>query len=259
MSSHPPAVAGGRLHALGLAFVAAVSGFAAGFVVLVLLATVLGAAGVTISDTGSLFLSLVALQGIGFPLVAVAYLRLRGLRWSFIPAAVPSLRGVGLVVVGWVGALLAAYGAAVVVTTVVPSPASNQAADIALENPHIIPYLIPFVLLLNGPGEELLFRGVVQGTLRERFGPVAAIVLASLLFSPSHLTALLGAEPAAIAATMSILLVPSFVFGALYEYSENIVVPSVVHGLYNATLFAALYAVATMPDAAQTAAWLLPF
>ncbi|MFB6138169.1 MAG: lysostaphin resistance A-like protein [Halobacteriaceae archaeon] len=254
MSSRSPAVAGGRLHALGLSLVVALAGFAFGFLAMLVLGSVLAAAGVDVTGPGGLFVSLISLQGVGFPLAAVAYLRVRELPWSFVPASVPSLRDVGLIVLGWIGALIAAYGAALAVTSVVPSPAENQAAEIALDHPEVIPYLIPLVLLLNGPGEELLFRGVVQGTLRERFGPVAAIVLASLLFSPAHLTALLGASAAAVGATMAILLVPSFVFGALYEYSENIVVPSVVHGIYNATLFLTLYAAATMPESGSSTA-----
>jgi membrane protease YdiL (CAAX protease family) len=31
------------------------------------------------------------------------------------------------------------------------------------------------------------------------------------------------------------------VFGAVYEFTENLVVPALVHGAYNATLFSLLY------------------
>jgi membrane protease YdiL (CAAX protease family) len=56
-----------------------------------------------------------------------------------------------------------------------------------------------------------------------------------------HIVALVGSLSAALV-TISILTVPSLVFGALYEYSENFVVPALVHGLYNATLFGSVYA-----------------
>jgi len=40
-----------------------------------------------------------------------------------------------------------------------------------------------------------------------------------------------------------LLFFPALVFGISYEYTDNIVVPSLIHGLYNATLFTGLYVV----------------
>jgi len=37
------------------------------------------------------------------------------------------------------------------------------------------------------------------------------------------------------------LTIPALVFGISYEYTNNIVVPALIHGLYNATLFTGLY------------------
>jgi hypothetical protein len=113
-----------------------------------------------------------------------------------------------------------------------------------MENPDFIPILIVLVFLLNAPGEELLFRGVIQGLLRERFGPAASILLATSAFAPIHITALIGGLNAALV-TIIILSIPSIVFGTVYELTDNLVVPTLVHGLYNATLFAGLYFVST--------------
>ncbi|MFC7197304.1 CPBP family intramembrane glutamic endopeptidase [Halosimplex aquaticum] len=52
--------------------------------------------------------------------------------------------------------------------------------------------LIPLSFLVVGPGEELLYRGLVQGTLRETLHPARAIVLASALFASIHLFSLTG-------------------------------------------------------------------
>ncbi|MFB6218415.1 MAG: lysostaphin resistance A-like protein, partial [Halobacteriaceae archaeon] len=123
-------------------------------------------------------------------------------------------------------------------------PAANRAGLTAFENPEIIPWLVPPMLLVLGPGEELLFRGIIQGSLRERFSAPAAIVLAGLMFAPAHITALAG-SPEAVLVTITILFVPSLVFGAVYEHTDNIVVPSLVHGLYNSTLLVLLYVAAT--------------
>ncbi len=44
-----------------------------------------------------------------------------------------------------------------------------------MENPDVLLLLIPASFLLIGPGEELLFRGVVQGRLRDYFGLMSGV------------------------------------------------------------------------------------
>jgi membrane protease YdiL (CAAX protease family) len=235
-----------RLRLVATCYGLAVGGMVLGIAVLVLAAVVAVQLGLTISATDGLVLSLVAVQGIAFPGIALLYFRYRGrsLR-RFVPFSVPSPREVGLVVVAWLGALvLVAVGANVVIQVLGTEPASNSAAETAAQNPEFIPYLIPLVFLLNAPGEELLFRGVIQGLLRERFGAAGAIVLATSAFAPIHITALIGNFEAALV-TITILSIPSIVFGAVYEWTDNLLVPTLVHALYNATLFVGLYVVST--------------
>lgn len=193
-----------------------------------------------ISGVALLGVSLVSLQGLAFPLVAWAYVTRRGEGWSFVPASMPSLGDVKYVVGGYV----ASFGGLVVISVLLTlfsvEAASNTAGETALQNPGIIPYLAVLQFLLVGPGEELLFRGVIQGSLREHFGAWPAILLASLMFAPIHITALSGG-PSAVLVTIGILFLPSIVFGYLYEKTGNIVVPAFTHGLYNATLFGVTY------------------
>ena len=42
------------------------------------------------------------------------------------------------------------------------------------------------------------------------------------------------------------LVLPTLVFGVVYELTENLVVPALTHGLYNATLFGLLYLTVTV-------------
>jgi len=81
--------------------------------------------------------------------------------------------------------------------------------------------------------------------LREAFGPVAAIVLASAAFAPLHVFALSGGLQA-IATTIGVLFVPSLVFGATYELSDNLLVPILIHGAYDAVIFGGTYVVLTL-------------
>lgn len=232
-----------RLKLVGVGLGVAIGGFALGIAAtLILLAIVVFGAGIQLTDPEFLILQLIGLQGIGFPLAGYAYLRYTGrsLR-RFVPIRIPSLREVGLIVAGWIGALVAVGLVSYAIQSLGLVPAENAAGQVIMENPGFVPYLIPFVFLLNGPGEEFLFRGILQGRFRESFGPAGAIVLATLMFAPMHIVALVGSLSAALV-TISILTVPSLVFGALYEYSGNFVVPALVHGLYNATLFGSVYA-----------------
>nr|WP_233265024.1 CPBP family intramembrane glutamic endopeptidase [Halomarina oriensis] len=105
--------------------------------------------------------------------------------------------------------------------------------------------LVPLSLVLVGPGEELFYRGVVQGWLRESFGPVGAVLTASVLFASIHVPGLVGASATSVVATLAIITFLAVYLGALYEYTGNLVVPALVHGLYNATQFLLAYGQAT--------------
>lgn len=232
---------GSRLRAVAVAFGLAILGFVLAIPATLVVAQVyIAATGNEIDAVAGLGISMVSLQGIAFPLTAWLYIRYSDRSWSFIPASLPSLRDLKYVVASYIGVFAVVYAIAIVLTLTSTEAASNSAATTALEHPEIIPYLAVLQLVLVGPGEELLFRGVIQGSLREYFSAPAAILLASLAFAPAHITALAGGLQA-VAVTVGILFVPSLFFGYLYEKTGNIVAPALAHGLYNATLFAIMY------------------
>ena len=112
-----------------------------------------------------------------------------------------------------------------------------------------------------GPCEEILYRGVVQGRLRESLPAAPAIVIASAVFAVIHVMALTGGISGRLT-TVAVLFFPSLVFGAVYEYTGNIVVPALLHSLHNAVIFTLLYASIAYADelggAAEGGAVLLP-
>ncbi|MFC7138343.1 CPBP family intramembrane glutamic endopeptidase [Halosimplex aquaticum] len=213
--------------------------------------------------TAQIVLSLVFIQGVGCAGVAFAYLRLRpvvgpkirsilgyeGVPGPFdIDAAVPSLRQVAIVVGGYVLALGGAFAGSILVTILQVDTGTNQAAQMGMENPAILLILIPASILIIGPGEELLFRGVVQGRLREVFGPVLGVLIPSAVFAGLHWFALTGGSATGNLVALGVLVGPALVFGAAYELTDNIVVPALIHGIYNATLFSLLYVVVAFSD-----------
>lgn len=233
-----------RLGSLGSAVGLVVVAFVAGNVVLLTAAVLLETVGVAVFGRPGrlLFLSVVVLQGITFGGIALAYLGIRGLGQEFVGARLPNLRDLGIATgaVVLLFALLAAVN--VVVAALGVEPAGSQIIEIGGRNPALFPLLIPLSFLLVGPGEELLFRGIVQGTLMESYRPVPAILLASGLFAIPHVFSLTGqGKPISI----GIVFLLALVLGASYEYSGNILVPSVVHGAFNAVQFGGAYLLST--------------
>lgn len=108
------------------------------------------------------------------------------------------------------------------------------------ESPEMVLVLVILSVVLIGPAEEYLFRGVVQTRLSQSMGTTAAIVTASLLFVLPHAIGYTGG----VGAVLLLSLAPfslGLVMGALYERFENLSLPILAHGLYNAILFLMTY------------------
>lgn len=215
-----------------------------GSVIVTIVAALLGAFGVDVTTRPSLRLvmSTILLQGVTFGGLSILYLRFRDLDFEFVSLSIPDRRDVA-VTIGGVGTLL---GLLIVSSRVISSlgleSAENQVVTVGQQNPTAFLILIPLSFLLVGPGEELLYRGLVQGTLRETLHPTRAIVLASALFASIHLFSLSGEGKLVY---VGIAFVLALVLGATYEYTDNLVVPTLIHGAYNAIQFTSAYLTAT--------------
>jgi hypothetical protein len=183
-----------------------------------------------------------ALQFVGFGLGVGAYLRFSA-DWDLVRLRSPGLRDLAGVLLGLLAILLAAIFVNQVLSLLGVQVAQNQVIAAGQRDPTYFLYMIPVSLLFVGPFEELVFRGGVQGLLRRTYGPAAAIVLATSLFGAMHVLAL-GGE-GSVLAYVAIAAVLGLVLGVAYELTDNLLVPAVVHGGYNAVLFAVQYAGAT--------------
>ncbi|MFB6172157.1 MAG: lysostaphin resistance A-like protein [Haloarculaceae archaeon] len=226
--------------ALVASVVLAVVGLAVGAGLVQAAGALLVASGVGLTASTGVLLSAVLLQGVAFGGVALVYLRVRGLDLGYLGIAVPDLRQAIWAASGYVLALVGALSIGAVAVLAGLQPAQNRIAEMGQGHPEIFLLLVPVSFLLIGPGEELLFRGLIQGRLREVLGPAPAIALASVVFAAAHLTSLSGALSGR-AITIGLLLVPALVLGVAYERTGNLVVPALIHGAYNATLFALAY------------------
>lgn len=227
-----------RLRSIGVAaLLVATALIVAGFGVVPLL-FILSAVGIAPGSTVG-YIILIAQQQFVFGLVAIVYAvstdrDLITVRW-------PSIRSFGWAVVGVLLLLGVSQLIGVLLQYSGITGGTNQIERIARTRPQLLLYLIPVAIVLIGPGEELLFRGGVQGRLRRSFSPVPAIVMASALFGLVHVPAVVASSAVGVGSYVATTFVLGLVLGALYEYTDNIVVPALAHGVYNAILFTALY------------------
>ncbi|SFB71072.1 hypothetical protein SAMN05444422_101384 [Halobiforma haloterrestris] len=169
--------------------------------------------------------------------VTIGYLRLRGRDRSFIDLEMPTLRTVGWLVGGVIllvgtntalGSLLSAAGA---------EGAEHTTVQQVAENPNLLVVIIPAMVFIVGPFEELLYRNIIQKSLYDTFSRYGAIVVASVVFTSVHISAYSTAGANRILVSLALLFVLSLILGALYERTENLLVPALVHGCYNAAVF----------------------
>jgi membrane protease YdiL (CAAX protease family) len=179
-----------------------------------------------------------ALGLFAFCLVGVAYLLVRedetlvGIRW-------PTTWDLGMIVGGFLLLAGTLIGAETLLSALGFESADNVVLERGQENPELFLVLIPIQFLLTGPGEELLFRGVIQGLLRRAYGVVPGILAASTLFALFHVPSLSGNS---LLPVLSVLFLSGVVLGALYEYTRTLLVPMVAHALWNALVFGTEYA-----------------
>ena len=219
--------------AIGLAVVAYGGGNIAAFGV----AQALNAAGVELTPRRGFLMSVIVLQLVFFTGVSLLYLRYRGLSLADIGVRMPTLEGWIVLGVGFVSMIilwLVGSIASFVIGQRLGIEREPQAIfDIAQQDPFIFLLLGTLSLLIVGPAEELLFRGVIQTRLRETFGIGVGVTLATALFALVHIGGFSTLAGGLLG--VSVLFFVGFVLALAYEYTGNLIVVAVMHGLFNAS------------------------
>jgi len=211
-----------------------------GSAILALVATALAGVGIDLSTQPGvrLVLSTVLLQGVTFGGIGYLYLTTRERDFEVFPFALPSRTDIAVIIGGSVTLLVFLVATSTLLSTLGIESAQNQIVTTGQRAPWAFLLLVVLSFLVVGPGEEFLYRGIIQGSLRETLHPARAIVLASILFGSIHLFSLSG-EGKLVYVGITFCL--SLFLGAIYEYTENLTVPALAHGAYNAAQFAVLY------------------
>lgn len=235
-----------RLQTIASAIVIAIGAYAVGNVVAVSVMSMLLLVGIPVQGYPARLglLSTLTVQGVGFLGFGLMYLHYSE-QFDLLQVYFPDLPDVGYLVGGVVAVLLGWQGVGFVFTQLLGiQPAESSLIEQGIQNPTLLLILVPLSILVVGPGEELLYRGIVQGSIRRVLGPVGAISIASAVFASIHVFGLIGA-PLETLATLLTVFTLALVLGAVYELSGNLFVPALVHGLFNASQFLLAYQQAT--------------
>ncbi|NEU57736.1 CPBP family intramembrane glutamic endopeptidase [Halorussus sp. MSC15.2] len=104
-------------------------------------------------------------------------------------------------------------------------------------NPSFLLAFVPISVLFIGPGEELLYRNVIQEHLSATFSDWSAVLLASGIFTAHHLLQYQSATNAQTAMSLLSVFLLSLILGYAYVKTNNILVPALAHGLFDAIVF----------------------
>ncbi|WP_121820621.1 CPBP family intramembrane glutamic endopeptidase [Halostella salina] len=221
-----------RLTTIGEALGLTALGTVIGTLTIIALRLSFGAAGLTDVRVVEIFLS----RGIqlGFLITSVAYLYRTAGFSRYVQIRKPSLHDAAWVVGSIV--LLAGIGAATSSLLDVLGIAVENEAGGGHESPYAsTPVLWPVIFvvwfLFAAPSEELLFRGIIQGRIREAFDPGKTVVLSGVMFGLMHVPVAAlstGLEPVS---SFVETFVGGMVFALAYERTGNLVVPSATHAL----------------------------
>lgn len=232
-----------RWHEVWIAFVIGIGGYLGLMVAGVVVAQFVLPFTGTLSDLG---LSVVSAVATGVGAVGVTWVYFRNSRHdrSFLDLDPPGLRDLGYVVAGLLGLVILLTGISVLANELGITFSQHSIEESARDgNAELLLVLIPFSILFVGPGEELIYRNLVQKRLEETFSPAVAVGIASIIFGSIHLTAYATSSASApqILGSLAIVGTLSVVLGWLYVRTEKLIVPALVHGLFNAFQFALLY------------------
>ncbi|MFX0116688.1 MAG: lysostaphin resistance A-like protein [Candidatus Hodarchaeota archaeon] len=97
--------------------------------------------------------------------------------------------------------------------------------------------LVAFQLLFVGPGEELIFRGYIQGETEKVLGPLKAILLSACAFGLIHVLFYLSINPESVVIIFVSSAIAGLGFGYARYVSGNLSYPIAIHGFWNALAF----------------------
>ncbi len=157
---------------------------------------------------------------------------------------IPSFEDVIWMVVGLLGMFGVLVGVSLVAEFIIEvEPAEHGLIEPVQEDPRLALYMLPLVALVVGPAEELVYRGIVQAHLSEAYDAWFAIGLSSLIFAAIHVGAysVLAESALQVMVPLTLIFAISLIMGWLYHRQQNLLVPIVLHAVFNGFQMVVLY------------------
>lgn len=231
---------GDRVGAVTSAVGVGVASYLVGLVSVTLAVSLAGAVVTLTEGTPALVTVTMVAQYTGVLAVAVLYLAGRDRPVAFLRVGRPTVRDLGWVVAGLVVLFTALTAATYVLDQgglALPEHSFLQSAE-----PLAVLLLVPFSILITGPIEELVYRGIVQTRLKRAYGTAPAVLGAAAIFGLVHVPAYaLGDPGGSVAGAIVVVCLLGALLGLLYEYTGNLFVAALAHGVYNAVTFGNAY------------------
>lgn len=218
---------------------------AVGVTVLAIVASALGGAPAIFIGTDAPTGFVVGLLGseLGFVAVALGFVLITGRGLGYLDLRLPVGAREWAFVVGFTVALFLARSVVLVgALELGVQPAPSTIGEVDLPPRVLAGILVPAMLLVVGPAEELLFRGVIQKFLRETMGAWLAILGAGLLFGVIHVFALVQSSGAGTVLSIVVITAIGVSLGWLYEHTGSLPAAMVAHGGYNALIVVSAFA-----------------
>lgn len=185
--------------------------------------------------------AVLALAEFGFLVTAVGFVLFTGRGLGYFDLGLPDRRDLRLGTAALL-VLLGLFAVGSLAPVDVTGPTRELPADAAAlldrAGPLLAVSLAVVSLAVIGPCEELFFRNVLQKYLADAFSEVGAVLAASVVFVGAHALQL-PATPGGAALSLSVLFCASLVLGTLYAWTDSVVLPAVVHGLYDVVVVTA--------------------
>jgi membrane protease YdiL (CAAX protease family) len=191
------------------------------------------------------FALVTVLFGVGLAIVAAFFLAVTDYGIDYLDVATPDRRDALYAVGGSIAIFALLLGLGALSDALGLGGAESSLIEQARQNPEILLVLVPLSYLVIGVGEELLFRNVVQKYLAESFSATGAILVGCAVFTLMHLPTYFSQDAVGLFSTLVRLFFLSLVLGVAYERTDNVVVPILIHGTFDAVQFAALYLILT--------------
>lgn len=218
----------GRAIAIGLGLIVAA----------VMIGSILSIIPIVVGGTSlAALIAIIVLSEAGYAIAGWVYVR----RWfsETVVLEVPTWQQFGWTIVSTIVMLGIATGVTAI-STYTGIQLGRVDQELIAGSPTMVLVMALLSLVVIAPAEEYLFRGVIQRRLARSLRPRTAIFVASLLFVIPHAIGYLGgAEGILLLSLVPFLL--AVIMGVLYETFNNLSVPILAHGLYNATLFLISY------------------